>query len=57
MEKRSTCIIPKPEKTSEIHYKGKETQIWLGEIEGGLKVILVEIFFKTVIIITILDFI
>jgi collagen type II alpha len=38
MKKKATCVVPKPEKSSEIHYEGKEAEIWLGEIKNGLKV-------------------
>lgn len=39
MEKKATCIIPKPEKSAEIRYEGKDSEIWLGEISNGFKVI------------------
>lgn len=38
METRATCVMPKPVSSPEIHYKGRESEIWLGEIENGMKV-------------------
>lgn len=38
MEKRSTCLLPQPERTPEITYVGNEQEVWLGEMEGGMKV-------------------
>lgn len=40
MKKRASCILPKPERSPEVNYQGKEMEIWLGEIENGLKVII-----------------
>lgn len=38
MEKKATCVVPKPEKSLEIEYKGKSAEVWLSELENGLKV-------------------
>jgi collagen type II alpha len=38
MDDRSTCIYPSPARSPEISYKGKETEMWLGEIPQGIKV-------------------
>lgn len=38
MENKATCIMPKPIKSPEIHYRGKDSEVWLGEIENGIKV-------------------
>lgn len=38
MEKKATCVLPKPERTPEITYVGEEQEVWVGEVEGGMKV-------------------
>lgn len=38
MENKATCIMPKPVRSPEIQYKGKDSEIWLGEVENGMKV-------------------
>lgn len=38
MKKRASCVISKPERSQEINYQGKEMEVWLGDIENGLKV-------------------
>lgn len=42
MEKKATCIMPKPAQSSEIRYKGRDPEIWLGEIENGMKVMILK---------------
>lgn len=39
MERKATCIMPKPAQSPEIQYRGREPEIWLGEIDNGLKVL------------------
>lgn len=38
MENKATCIMPKPVRSPEIQYKGRDSEIWLGEVENGMKV-------------------
>lgn len=38
MENKATCVLPKPSRSPEIRYEGKEPEIWLGEIDHGMKV-------------------
>lgn len=38
LKTRATCVIPSPMKSNEISYIGKEPEIWLGEIENGMKI-------------------
>lgn len=38
MPNRATCLLPRPEKSPEINYIGEEQEIWLGEIQNGMKV-------------------
>lgn len=38
MEKKATCIMPKPARSPEIRYQGRDPEIWLGEIENGMEV-------------------
>lgn len=40
MDKKATCIMPKPSRSPEIQYKGRDPEIWLGEIENAMKVII-----------------
>jgi collagen type II alpha len=35
---RATCVIPSPTKSNEISYTGRESEIWLSELENGLKI-------------------
>ena len=37
-EKKASCILPQPVKTKELQYTGDEKEIWLGEIENGMKI-------------------
>lgn len=37
-EKRSSCILPQPLRTKELHYVGEEHEVWLGEMETGMKI-------------------
>lgn len=37
MEKRASCIVPAPVKTNEINYVGTDNEVWLGELQGGMK--------------------
>lgn len=39
MKKKASCLLPKPERSPEIKYRGKEMEIWLGEIKDGMKVL------------------
>lgn len=39
MPKKATCVMSQPEKSGHISYVGDENEIWLGEIDGGMKVI------------------
>lgn len=38
MKKRATCILPKPERSPEISYVGPDPEVWIGEMENGMKV-------------------
>lgn len=35
---RGTCIIPQPKETNVLSYVGREREIWLGEMTGGMKI-------------------
>lgn len=37
MEKRTTCVTPQPHRSKNINYLGDEKEIWLGEVENGMK--------------------
>lgn len=39
MPKKATCVMAQPQKSDHISYVGDENEIWLGEVEGGMKVI------------------
>lgn len=39
MEKKASCVFPSPQRSQELQYIGDEPEIWLGEIEKGIKVI------------------
>ena len=38
LKKRATCVIPSPMKSNEMSYTGREPEIWLSEIENGMKI-------------------
>nr|CAD7260945.1 unnamed protein product [Timema shepardi] len=38
MEKKMTCLLPSPIRTPEIKYIGEEPELWVGEMEGGMKI-------------------
>ena len=38
MEKRATCVLPRPERTQEIIFNTEQQEVWLGEEKGGMKV-------------------
>lgn len=38
MTTTATCIYPQPNRTPEITYVGEEQEIWVTEVEGGMKV-------------------
>ncbi|KAG5898590.1 hypothetical protein JTB14_016601 [Gonioctena quinquepunctata] len=38
MDKRATCVFPKPARSPEIRYEGRDPEIWLGEIEHGMQI-------------------
>lgn len=37
MEKQATCVTPQPNRSKNINYIGDEKEIWLGEVENGMK--------------------
>lgn len=45
MENKATCVHPSPEKTPEVTYVGEEQEVWLSEVEGGVKVCYLSIYF------------
>lgn len=38
MVNKATCIIPSPMKSDEIKTTSERSEVWLGDIEGGIKV-------------------
>lgn len=58
MKQRATCILPKPDRTPEITFDTKDHEVWLGDAEGGMRVLfcLTEISFRKMTS-TILDYI
>lgn len=34
---KATCVKPSPEKTPEVSYVGHDQEVWLSEVEGGIK--------------------
>lgn len=38
MVNKATCLYPQPNRTPEITYVGEELEIWVTEVEGGMKV-------------------
>lgn len=38
MVNKATCLYPQPNRTPEITYIGEEQEIWVTEVEGGMKV-------------------
>lgn len=38
MTTTATCLYPQPNRTPEITYVGEEQEIWVTEVEGGMKV-------------------
>jgi hypothetical protein len=38
MANKATCLYPQPTRTPEITYIGEEQEIWVTEVEGGMKV-------------------
>lgn len=41
MEKRATCVMAQPQQSGHINYVGEENEVWLGEVDGGMKVCLI----------------
>lgn len=37
MDRRASCIMPSPMRSKEISHVGTESEMWLGEMEGGMK--------------------
>lgn len=37
MVKKATCLYPQPNRTPEITYVGEDQEIWVAEVEGGMK--------------------
>lgn len=37
-DKKASCVIPQPKRSGNIAYKGKEHDVWLGELDDGMKV-------------------
>lgn len=35
---KSTCVLPQPLRTKELHHIGDEKEVWLGEMEAGMKI-------------------
>jgi hypothetical protein len=44
MVNKATCLYPQPNHTPEITYVGEEQEIWVTEVEGGMKVCTVTMF-------------
>jgi len=42
IDEKRTCIMPQPARTGELSPRTKESEVWLGEMVGGLKVGMVE---------------
>lgn len=38
MEKRSTCVTSSPQRSQNLHYVGDEREVWLSELENGMKI-------------------
>lgn len=38
MPNKATCVMAAPDKSEHISYAGDDHEIWLGEIDGGMKV-------------------
>jgi len=38
MVNKATCLYPQPSRTPEITYVGEDQEIWVTEVEGGMKV-------------------
>lgn len=38
MERKATCVIPQPDKSPHVHYRGEDQEVWLGDIPEGIKV-------------------
>lgn len=38
MDRHASCVMPQPQKTGHIMYEGDEPVVWLGEVDGGMKV-------------------
>lgn len=43
MEKKASCVMPSPARSEELKYIGNDPEIWLGEIDKGIKVNLLDI--------------
>lgn len=43
MANKATCLYPQPNRTPEITYVGEELEIWVAEVEGGMKVSIITI--------------
>jgi collagen type II alpha len=38
LKNRASCVIPSPTKSKEITYTGREQEIWLSELDNGMKI-------------------
>lgn len=38
MEKKASCILPSPAESKVISYEGHDPEVWLGELEEGIKI-------------------
>ncbi len=37
-DKKASCVVPQPRRSGYITYQGNDNDIWLGEMDGGMKV-------------------
>lgn len=38
METKASCVFPKPEKSPILSYEKRDQEVWLGEMQSGMKV-------------------
>lgn len=38
LKKRATCVVPSPAKSNQMSYTGREQEIWLSDLEKGMKI-------------------
>lgn len=36
--KKASCVVPQPKRSDHITYRGTDNDVWLGEMDGGMKV-------------------